>query len=433
MTIFIIGFANIHDTRFLSSLKSISNTLSHLYISLSIEDDLLPAAYIISACPNLTTLGIVKPFDADLSSLPMTTWPNMKTLSITQARKKISSNQVVEISKRFPSLKCLTLLPCDDTQSALVLPEYCPSISRLQIRMIDNGVQLTYSDEGYPSDQQGITALSIHGFLWTRYSDQDHDIIPLLKHYHNKLYHLEWDIVLDINGDVVYSLQYPHLKKLLLNRCGWWIPRNAPTLEELEITSDSLSTNAHALDTISPHLQILKLRLHGAMLLSGMSSVEHCLNRLAQEAQLKELVMHFNSIDTMDGTGRVLDAICGLKELTRLQVGFTNAWDVYQMERFVEQLVKGCHHISSLEIKCDNAPSTHSVNALKRLKSLRRMTFSIKGINDDRKFWNAIETFSQLKHITIYPADAINDSEIRRLEEQRPDMEIIVNARHLLL
>lgn len=433
MTIYIIGFANIHDGQFLSSLASISNTLTHLYISLSIEEDLVSTADIVSACPNLVTLGIVKPFDADLSSLPMTTWPNMKILSITQARKSISSNQVVEISKRFPSLKRLTLLPCDDTQAALVLPGYCPSISRLQIRMIHNGVQLTYSDEGYPSDQQGITALSIHGFLWTRYSDQDHDIISLLKHYHNQLIHLEWDIVLDINDNDVYSLQYPQLKKLVLNRCGWWIPPNAPILEELEITSDSINTNANALDTISPHTQILKLRLHEATLLSGTPSVEHYLNRLGKEAQLKELVIHFNIIDIMDGIGRVLDAICGLNKLTRLEVGFANTWDAYQMERFIDELVKGCPHLSRLEIKCDNAPSTHSVNTLKRLKSLKQMAFSIKGSNDDRKFWTAMQTFSQLKCITIYPADAINENEITRLKEQRPDIEIIVKARHVLL
>ncbi|KAJ8657578.1 hypothetical protein O0I10_006642 [Lichtheimia ornata] len=425
------GYANTHDTGFLSALTSISNTLTHLYISLSLEDDILPAADIVSACPNLETLGIVNPFDADMSSLPMTTWPNMKILSITQARKRISSDQVVEIAKRFPSLKRLTLLPCDDTRSALVLPQYCSSITRLQLRMNDKSVQLIYSDEGYPCDEQGITSLAIHGFLWTRYSD--HDIIPLLQHYQRRLIHLDWDIVLDITDETIYRIQYPQLKKLVVTRCGGCIPGNAPALEEFDITSATIITNAHVFDTIPPHLQILTLRFNETLLSSRMLQVESYLHRLVQEKQLKELVVRFNSIDRMDCIGKVLDAICHMNTLTRLQVGFTNVWDGYEMDRFLTQLVNGCPHLSCLEINCINAPSTRSLNILKRLAFLKQITFSINGIDDDGTFWNAIQTFSQLKCITIYPPDSVNNNNIRRLKKQRTDMKIFVKTMYELL
>ncbi|KAJ8657582.1 hypothetical protein O0I10_006646 [Lichtheimia ornata] len=426
------GFANVHGIGFLSALKSISNTLTHLHIKISLEDNILPTADIVSACPNLKTLDIVNPFDADMSSLPMTTWPNMKKLSITKSSKRISSDQVVEIAKRFPSLRRLTLLPCNDTQSALILPEYCSSITMLRLQVNDKGVQLSYSDEGYPCDEKGITALSVDGFSWTHYSD--HNIIPLLKHYHKRLIYLEWDIVLDIKDNAIYSMQYPRLQKLVLNRCGGWIPRNAPALEELEITSDTICTNDFVLDTIPPHLQILTLRLNWELILSTSdASIEGYIHGVAQEIQLKDFVIRFNSLDDTYGIEKVLDAICHLNTLTRLGIGFTYPWDGYQMERFLDQLTKGCPCLSCLEIKCPNAPSTQSMNTLKRLGSLKEMAFPINGIDDGGKFWNAVQTFSQLKCITIYPARAVIKNDLKRLKRLRPDMRIVVDTMHGLL
>ncbi|KAJ8657600.1 hypothetical protein O0I10_006664 [Lichtheimia ornata] len=375
------GYANVHDTGFLSSLSSINNTLTHVYISLNRERNILPTADIVSACPNIETLHIVNPFDADMSSLPMTTWPNMKTLSITQARKSISSDQVVEIAQRFPSLKRLTLLPCNDTQSALALPQYCLSITRLHRLINHQSVQLTYSDEGHPCNEPGITSLSIRGFLWIPCSD--YHIIPLLKHYQKRLIHLEWDIAVDIKDNAIYSIQYPQLKKLVLKRCGWWIPRNSPALEELDITADTIRTNGQVLDTIPPHFQILTLRLDGELILSGKSSIGRYIRRVAQETQLKELAVLVNSKNNMNCIGEMLDAICRLNTLTRLEIGFANAWDGYQMERFLDQLTKGCPHLSCLEIKCRNAPSTQAMNTLKRLTSLKEMAFPINLIDDD--------------------------------------------------
>ncbi|KAJ8657595.1 hypothetical protein O0I10_006659 [Lichtheimia ornata] len=417
------GYANVHDTGILSSLSSINNTLTHLYITLNHVRNILPTADIVSACPNLVTMRIANSFDADFSSLPMTTWPNMKTLSITQARKRISSDQVVAISKRFPSLERLTLSPCADGHSALVLPQYCSSIRDILIRTNEACVQLD-CHQGHSCDEQGVKAIYISGFFSTTYSVQDG--IRLLQQYNGGLKHLVWDMGCDTNDEALYNIEYPCLSKLVLKCSGWWIPRNAPVLQELEIMDTVIRGNPNVLDTIPPHLKKLKMRLAPGALPTYSTSIERYLHRLAQQTQLTELVVYFYNIVNFDSIAKVLDAICGFSQLGHLMVGFSDSWDGKQMEQFLEQLAKGCPLLSCLEIRSRNAPSASSMNALKRLESLQHMAFSINGTNDDDKFWNTIQTFSQLKCIRVYPPVAVNKNYITRVKQQRPDMKIVI-------
>ncbi|CDH57625.1 predicted protein [Lichtheimia corymbifera JMRC:FSU:9682] len=76
-----LQFSNTHVHPFVSSLESISNTLTNLDILL--DGAVLHIPTIVKACPNLTSLCIHDTPDVDVSSLPMTTWPALTTLSLT--------------------------------------------------------------------------------------------------------------------------------------------------------------------------------------------------------------------------------------------------------------------------------------------------------------------------------------------------------------
>ncbi|KAJ8657596.1 hypothetical protein O0I10_006660 [Lichtheimia ornata] len=422
--IHIQAFWTIHIGRFLSTLKSISGTLTHLNLNMESGPD-LGLAEIVMVCPNLKLLNIRDPADADATSLPMTTWPTLTTLSLLFAHKDITRDQVIAIWKRFPSLKKLQLSPCTDVQSTLLVSEYCPWINRLDVSVYSSGIQLVYSDEENSSEQHGVTKITMA--IKHPSGKTCKDTSSIVKKYHNTLEHLEWGMDSSLDTENIEHLQYPRLKKLALCRSGWQIPRYAPLLEELMLTSRIITTHPDVFDMISPHLIKLELKLQGAPQLVDKSSIVRFLGRVALQCQLKELVVRFHSEDNVTS---VMDAIYRLDQLECLKISFTRVWDPYRMERFFDRLVKACPLLSRLELKCDNAPSIYSMNTLKGLAHLNMFAFCVYGSDGFDGFWDAIRTFSQLKCIRIYPDYAIHQSKITYLKKECPYLKVIIDRDH---
>ncbi|KAJ8657592.1 hypothetical protein O0I10_006656 [Lichtheimia ornata] len=393
-----------------------------IQLSLKDSDDQVPRPVIAFAfLLGLITLKLVEPVDADMSSLPMATWPTLRTLHLYGARKDITCDEIIGIWKRFPSLKELELTSCIDLQSTRFVSEFCPSMKSLNIRMYVMGLKLTYTDDEENNNEvQGVTKLDIDT---NDIPDEIvKDISSIIKQHHHTLEHLVWKTDTTHDTEYVGLFQYPRLRKLGLISSGWQIPRNAPLLEELMLTSRIISTQPQVLDMIPPHLNKLELKLEGPLQPVAKSSIERYLTRMSLQCQLKELVVRFNSEDDFTS---IMDAIFRHGQLECLKISFTYAWDSDQMERFFHSLVKGCPRLSRLELKCSNAPSTYSITTLKGLAHLNMFAFSIYGSDGIDGFWDALRSFSQLRCLRIYPNAAIYKTNIAYLKEQRPDMKII--------
>lgn len=178
------------------------------------------------------------------------------------------------------------------------------------------------------------------------------------------------------------------------------------------------------LETIPSKLKKLKVVLDDHFDLRCKVHLARYLERFEQHVQLKELVVHFSSLKNV---AIILDAIHQLGQLERLMISFTTQWDYDEMERFIDGLVKGCPELACLEVKSLNAPLTYSMNALKQLGHLRRFAFSIRGMHNDDGFWYAIQGISQRNCIRIYPTYAADMDAIRRLQEQRRSLNIILD------
>ncbi|KAJ8657964.1 hypothetical protein O0I10_006235 [Lichtheimia ornata] len=411
--LFIEQYMSDHVSHFVWALKSISETLAHLSIEMG-SGLRLSIAKIVLTCPNLVSLNLPQSRVADLSSLPMTTWPNLKRLSIHRAQEPITCDQVIGIWRRFPSLNDLQLQPCSDMQSALIVSDYLPSINDLEIHLSDMGTGIIFSDQAPPSDTPGITNISIQSFT----NDTFVEIVPILKQHRKTLEDLEWYMSHESDNGDVDDIQYPRLKKLMLERSGWWIPRNALLLEELTMTWDAISRHPAVLHMIPPNLKKLEFRLDVGADDVDTPTLKRYLHRVARYTHLQELIV--NSY-TMDNIVKMADVICCLDQLRRLMIRVGAPCDSSQMNRFVERLGRGCPNLTCLEINCKDGLSTHSINALKQLENLKQCSFSIDGTHGDG-IWEALETFTQLKWIRIYPAIPSNLAGIRRLKEKRPDM-----------
>ncbi|KAJ8657988.1 hypothetical protein O0I10_006259 [Lichtheimia ornata] len=418
-----------------SSLKSIGSTLTH--VSIQQEDgSMLSIGDILFNCPHLVSLGIIHPFAPNFSSLRMVKWPNLTRLSFSNTEKDVGCDQIKAIGKRFPSLKVLSLYPCEEIQLTNVVLDTYPRMNQLDFCMDSPAADLTYTEEGPQCSDVGITDISVHVDRsdWEGYHiDPWENLIPILKENHKTIQHFKIDMDFEDDNKDVYDLEYPRLKKLCLFNSGWWIPRNAPILEELTMTSRAIKGNPAVLDTIPPTLKRLELKLGRAAyhLNDETSAVSAYLHRLANHSQLKEVVVHFHDALIISN---VLDAIQHLGRIQNLTLIFTRmwgpcVWESYEMDRFVDGLAKGCPRLSSLEINCKNAPSTYTVNALKRLEHLEQLVISIEEMGGDDGFWHALETFKQLKCIRIYSAKAANMDAIRHLQGQRPDLKIIFDKR----
>lgn len=390
------------------------------------HDYVLPMADILMACPNLVSLTMKQPSNVDLSALPMTTtWSKMTTLSVSDATDDITTDHVVEIWKRLPSLKELSLHPCSDIQSAFVVSDYCASMRKIGLYMSSRHTKLTYLDQGHQFKGHGITDLSFHGGSPTSISY--HDICNLLMRYCRTLDFLEWGMDLHIQNDDIYSICYPQLKKLVISciGCGWWLPASAPLLEEFDISSHAIETTDKVLETIPPKLQKLTMGID-TLSLHDKTPITQYLSRIAQHCHLTHFTVYLHSDDLVR---EILDAICRLNQLEHLAILYTDHWEEDEMEEFFDQLVKGCPRLTRLELKADAPPSLYSMNALKQLKQLKEFTFSIGWCDNGPPFLDTVQALSQVKRMRIYPRIAEDMQTISHLRQQRPDMKIILDER----
>ncbi|KAJ8657962.1 hypothetical protein O0I10_006233 [Lichtheimia ornata] len=408
---------NDHIGRFVTSLESISKTLTHLSMISGSSHLSPPIATILLTCPHLVSLELSRPHVADLSSLPLTTWANLKKLTIDGAQEPITCEQAIGIWRRFPSLNHLGLNPCSDIQSALIVSDYLPSINSLEISPTNAGTHIVFMNHGPPCETPSITKISMES-VGRLNVDTFVDIGLLLKQHRMTLEDFEWDVGDTRDNSDIYDIQYPRLKKLTLYNSGWWIPPNAPLLEELTMTWQVINDHPAVLNTIPPNLKKLVLDLKKGRNAVIVSATKRYLLGFAQHSHLHELIIRSRIVESisnmMDGTYR-------LNQLQRLAIHIIKPSDSYPKELVIDQLARGCPNLTCLEINCKNGVSTPSINALKQLGNLKKCSFSIDRSNEDG-IWQALETFTQLQGIRIYPVIPSNLAGIRHLKEKRPDM-----------
>lgn len=389
---------------------------------------MLPIADILHLCPNLVSLNVTQPSAPNFSSLPTATWPKLTTLCFSNVEEAITCEQIVAIGKRFPSLKILSIYPCQDPQLTHVVLDYYPRMKSVKLDYDGPEDGITYMDEGPQCEDVGITEFSLEVFCSK--SHPWRNAISILTQHQKTLECINFDTDADNEPEEIHDMKYVRLKKLCLGKSGWWIPRKAPMLEELTIASRTIRANPEVFDTIPPKLRRLELKVdHAPRLPDIKAAVSGYLHRFAQHSQLKELVIHFQSMTDMSN---VLEAIHHLGQLESLKMRFARKWDAcdwsdYGMETFTDGLVKGCPRLYTLEINCMGAPSIHSINALKRLEHLEEFAFAITSMAGYDNFWYALQTFKQLKRIRIFQAQVFNMEDIRHLQGQRPDLKIVVD------
>lgn len=125
----------------------------------------------------------------------------------------------------------------------------------LELSSYDEGIDLTCKQPRNPGAGVGITHLSLRST-----DEPDNSIMDtnaVLKRYRNKLEYIELKMDPDTNDSAIYTIQYPHLKTLHLDNAAWCIPRNAPMLQELTMTTRTINSNSAVLDTIPPNLEKL--------------------------------------------------------------------------------------------------------------------------------------------------------------------------------
>lgn len=261
------------------------------------------------------------------------------------------------------------------------------------------GAELIYTDEGNSNEEPGLTKLIIEPFeLYA--GETCKDTSSIIKRYHNTLEHLEWDMDTSKDTENIEHLRYPRLKKLRLCWSGWQIPRNAPMIGDLALSSRVIQPHPEVLDTIPPHLKRLELDLERRPQVVDKSFLLHYLKRIARQCQLKELLLRLNNTDQIAG---ILDAIYRYAQLECLKISIDGRWDPNGMEKFFDGLVISCPHLSCLELRNITAPSANTLNTLKHLEHLQQFACSIDGTDNLDHFWDALRTFSQLKRIRMYP------------------------------
>ncbi|CDH57647.1 predicted protein [Lichtheimia corymbifera JMRC:FSU:9682] len=113
----------------ISSLKSVSNILTQFTIAHD-GNTMLPIEEILVTCPNLVSLNITQPNAADISSLSMTTWPKLTTLT-TSSDDVITCDEVMAIGKRFPSLNSHHFASCEEMESIRIALDYYPWMNNI--------------------------------------------------------------------------------------------------------------------------------------------------------------------------------------------------------------------------------------------------------------------------------------------------------------
>ncbi|KAJ8657981.1 hypothetical protein O0I10_006252 [Lichtheimia ornata] len=412
---------------FVSSLKSVSNTLTHFDIGAIYPPMRLSIPKVILTFPNLVSLRIKFKGHADLSALPIATWPKLTTFTIYRADKEITRDDIIGICKRFPSLTTLELHPCEDIEAVHLVSHYYPWMKYLRLAAHHMGINCEFTNQGYDNNKQhGITE-----FFVTEYCEEPGTLTTIdsfLNQHHTTLENMRWEIYHGSDVEHTHDIQYPRLKKLSLVQSGWWVPGNAPRLEELTISWIMINKCPQVLHIIQPNVKKLVLDLDREKGLEDPSILVNYLSRMNQQSAFCELDIRCIDVDNIES---VLDAIPSLDHLQRLMLYFTTYfdWDQYDMEWFFDGLAEGCPRLACLEIQYSNAPSIDSIKALKQLEGFKQFNFSVENASDDDDFWKAIEELSQLECIRIYPGNEVNIDMIRYLKTQRPDLEVIVDAR----
>ncbi|KAJ8657993.1 hypothetical protein O0I10_006264 [Lichtheimia ornata] len=411
--------------RFISSLQSVGSRLTHLNIHDDFEDT-IPVTRVLSACPNLVSLVLHEPDIHDFKHLPMTPWPNMTTLSIVSLGERLGDEEIHEICQRFPALRKFDLHPCLYVESALMIPHYCPLLKSVELAFEIMTVGVAYTDRNAGSEDVVVTKISVYMDDWEEFSDVAfEDFHPTLRRHHTTLEDIEWYISPERDFHDLVNMPYPRLKKLSLLTSAPPILQNALNLEELTMTSNAINANPAILDTIPSTLKKLKLKLHDGRNHVDPNTIERYLGRVAQQCRIQELTIH---VDMFVAFENILQAVYRFSMLQRLMLKFRRDWEPYQTERFLDGLVNACPHLFSLDIDCNLAPSTYSMNALTRLVHLKEFAFSIKDMGPYDSFWLALRTFSQLKCIRVRHQDPITNVQIRQLKNHRPDMNVIIDG-----
>lgn len=408
----------------MSALKSISSTLAKLTLEIHPGYG-FSVADVVFACPNLESLIVRNPQDADFSSLPMTISTKMKNLSIIKSAQNVSIDQVVTISKLFPSLKKLTLSPCIDLQPALVVSDYFPSMKNLDCFIFD-GVEMTFSDDGGYDDeeqqQQMITNISLRCVPCPSYNK--HDLSRILKKHRGTLVELSMAMESDYNKpEDLWGMQYPRLRRLILDTSGWWIPRNAPLLEELSLPIDDSNPADKVFETIPPKLKKLEMFLYRTSA-GDHPAVARSFHCLAQQTQLTHLDIFFGS--RKRNYDSIIDAICQLHQLQHLNINFDLDWKPKDQEGCFVKIAKQCSNLKYLVIQSCTAPSAHTLHALNQLEHLEQLSFSMAGADKQEGFWKAVGSLTRSLWIKLFHKSPVHDLEIKALTQCRPDMRITV-------
>lgn len=172
----------------------------------------------------------------------------------------------------------------------------------------------------------------------------------------------------------------------------------------------------------APNLKKLALDLKHGLNTVNKTTIEHYLDRFAQQHPLKELVINFHSKDNVDN---LLEAIHRHNQLESLKVTFTGAWcSSYPMDQFFGRLISGCPGLVSLEVISKTSPTHNSMALLQRLQHLKYLAFSLHGTGGRGGFWSVIPTFHQLKNLKIYVPRVVRSIDF--FKQQRPDMQIMI-------
>ncbi|CDH57632.1 predicted protein [Lichtheimia corymbifera JMRC:FSU:9682] len=249
---------------FISSLKSVRSTVTDLDVGTGWTSIHLSLSQAVLTFSNLVSLDLRFNGRVDVSALPMTTWPKLTTLTIYKADKEITHDEVVGICKRFPSLKTLELQPCQDIDAALLIPQYYPWMKSLTL--IDNvfNIQCRFYNKAQCHDGDDDGRDGITEFLVSEHGNEPGTLTTIdafLKQHRTTLANMRWDLYHDSDVEHTHDIQYPRLKKLSVVKSGWWIPRNAPQLEELRIAWITITGYHDILDIIPPNLKKLVLDL----------------------------------------------------------------------------------------------------------------------------------------------------------------------------
>ncbi|KAI7876163.1 hypothetical protein K492DRAFT_210522 [Lichtheimia hyalospora FSU 10163] len=415
---------------FVSSLQTISTTLTHFSINIH-RSCRLSLADIVSNCPNLIYLKMIHPYHTDCNALPTTaTYPKLKSLYLMQVMYDNTHDRVQGILKRFPSLERLELDRCTDMKSILAIPKQYPWMQHLQLHHDDERMEIKAETMESEHPENGITYLDIHSYEWEE--DISHDIVRVLEQHQKTLVDISLKLKGSIHHDKIDTMHYPCLKRLALSytseasACfGWWIPNQAPLLQDLRMTVTVIKTHPTILNTKPPHLKRLVMRL-GDPDPEEETAIARYINYYAQQGKqssLKELELHLYT----EHFSPIQEAICHLSQLQHLMIGFTCEWVALHVDRFLELLVNGCPYLEFLDMSWNKVLSVESLHILKRLASLKEIVLSINDMHDHHDFWDALGSLPQLKCIRMFPSKASSCSGLLALRDSRPDIKIVVN------